>query len=142
MFPSARPDIARLLDFVPAIKPRLYSIASASEMHPDHIHTCIVEEDFMRGTTGEQRHGQSTWFLRNQVPGNQWGTVQQLRDTPEEPFGTVLDNPPVVPCRVSPAVVHLPEHTKTPLVMVGLRAQHGMAWHGMAWHGIAQHSIA
>ena len=48
------------------IKPRLYSIASASEMHSDHIHTCIVEEDWAR-KDGTQRHGQSTWFLRNQV---------------------------------------------------------------------------
>ena len=39
MFPSAKVPLPYLLDFVPVIKPRLYSIASASEMHPDHIHT-------------------------------------------------------------------------------------------------------
>jgi sulfite reductase alpha subunit-like flavoprotein/Pyruvate/2-oxoacid:ferredoxin oxidoreductase gamma subunit/ferredoxin len=118
MFPSAKPDVARLLDFVPAIKPRLYSIASASEMHPDHIHCCIVEEDWTR-KDGEVRHGQSTWFLRNQTPGQQWGTVRQLRNAPEDPFGTVA-NGPLVPCRVNPSVVHLPENPRTPLVMVGL----------------------
>merc|ERR1719506_1904794 len=84
LFPSAKIPLEYLLDFVPVIKPRLYSIASASEMHPDHIHTCIVEEEWTKKSTGEQRRGQSTWFLRNQVPGKQWGTVQQLRDTPEE----------------------------------------------------------
>lgn len=46
MYPSAKVPVEYLLDFVPAIKPRLYSIASASEMHPNHIHTCIVEEDW------------------------------------------------------------------------------------------------
>ena len=45
MFPSAKVPLEYLIDFVPVIKPRLYSIASASEMHPNHIHCCIVEED-------------------------------------------------------------------------------------------------
>ena len=118
LFPSAKVPLEYLLDFVPAIKPRLYSIASASEMHPDHIHTCIVEEDWQRDD-GEMRRGQSTWFLRNQTPGQTWGTVTQLKESPEEAFGTVA-NGPMIPCRVNPAVVHLPDSPKTPLVMVGL----------------------
>ena len=56
LFPSAQVPLEYLLDFVPVIKPRLYSIASASEMHPDHIHTCIVEEDWKRDD-GTTRHG-------------------------------------------------------------------------------------
>ena len=118
MFPSAKVPLEYLLDFVPVIKPRLYSIASASEMHPDHIHTCIVEEDWQK-KDGTARHGQSTWFLRNQSPGQTWGSVTQLKSAPEEPFGTV-SNGPLIPCRVNPAVVHLPEDPRTPLVMVGL----------------------
>ena len=90
LFPSAKVPLEYLLDFVPAIKPRLYSIASASEMHPDHIHTCIVEEDWQRDD-GEMRRGQSTWFLRNQTPGQTWGTVTQLKESPEEAFGTVAN---------------------------------------------------
>ena len=66
------------------------------------------------------RRGQSTWFLRNQVPGAQWGTVQQLRAEPEPTYGTNDTNPPIMPVRVNPAVVHLPEDPRTPLVMVGL----------------------
>ena len=65
------------------------------------------------------RRGQSTWFLRNQTPGQTWGTVTQLKESPEEAFGTVA-NGPMIPCRVNPAVVHLPDSPKTPLVMVGL----------------------
>ena len=124
LFPSAKVPVEYLLDFVPTIKPRLYSIASASEMHPDHIHTCIVEEDWKRDD-GTMRHGQSTWFLRNQFPGQEWGSVTQLNKgngpswAGEEPFGTVT-NGPLIPCRVNPAVVHLPEDPRTPLVMVGL----------------------
>ena len=60
------------------------------------------------------RRGQSTWFLRNQVAGSGstppgvWGGVQQLRDQPEAPYGTT-DQPPLMPVRINPAVVHLPE---------------------------------
>jgi sulfite reductase (NADPH) flavoprotein alpha-component len=89
-------------------------------MHPDHIHTCIVEEDWQK-KDGTMRRGQSTWFLRNQAPSQQWGTVRQLKDKPEPPFGTLTDGTaPLIPCRVNPAVVHLPEDPRTPLVMVGL----------------------
>lgn len=38
----------------------------------------------------------------------------------EAPFNTIAGGGPLVPCRISPAVVHLPESPKTPLVMVGL----------------------
>lgn len=121
MFPSANVPLEYLLDFVPAIKPRLYSIASDALMHPNHIELCVVEEDWTKNSTGEMRRGQSTWFLRNCHPGLQWGDVQQIRDEPEEPFGEVgKENGPLVPVRVNPAVVHLPEDPKTPLVMVGL----------------------
>merc|ERR1711988_461180 len=38
---SAKPSIEYLLDYVPKIKPRLYSIASSPNVHPDEIHMCI-----------------------------------------------------------------------------------------------------
>ena len=121
MFPSAQVPLDYLLEFVPSIKPRLYSIASDAMMHPNHIELCVVEEDWTKNSTGEMRRGQSTWFLRNAHVGLDWGDVQQIRDEPEEPFGEVgKENGPMIPCRVNPAVVHLPEDPKTPLVMVGL----------------------
>lgn len=119
LFPSARMPLEYMMDFVPAIKPRLYSIASASEMHPDHIHLCIVEEDW-ENSKGP-RHGQSTWFVRNNHAGIKWGHTVGLRDAPEEPFGTLdPSEAPQIPVRVNPAVVHLPDSPKTPLIMVGL----------------------
>ena len=45
-------------------------------------------------------------------------TEHHPAEEPEEAFGTVAS--PMIPCRVSPAVVHLPDSPKTPLVMVGL----------------------
>ena len=48
MFPSAKVPLEYLIDFVPVIKPRLYSIASASEMHPNHIHTLLLQSQGQR----------------------------------------------------------------------------------------------
>ena len=81
MFPSAQVPLDYLIEFVPAIKPRLYSIASDALMHPNHIELCVVEEDWTKNSTGEMRRGQSTWFLRNAHVGLEWGDVQQIRET-------------------------------------------------------------
>ena len=119
MFPSAKVPLEYMIDFIPVIKPRLYSIASASEMFPDHVHLSIVEEDW-ENAKGQQR-GQSTWFVRNQKTNQKWFDVTQNKDEPEVPFGRVSqEDAPKSPCFVSPAVVHLPDDPKTPLVMVGL----------------------
>ncbi len=40
-FPSARPPMADLLRSLPALKPRLYSIASAPEAAPGEVHLCV-----------------------------------------------------------------------------------------------------
>jgi pyruvate/2-oxoacid:ferredoxin oxidoreductase beta subunit/sulfite reductase alpha subunit-like flavoprotein/Pyruvate/2-oxoacid:ferredoxin oxidoreductase delta subunit len=89
-FPSAKLPLEYLMDFVPNIKPRLYSIASAPEMHPDHIHLCVVEEDWEVESTGEQRRGQSTWHIRNQTEGLEWGQVTGNKDEPEAPYGALV----------------------------------------------------
>eukprot|EP01126_Amoeba_proteus_P013322 TRINITY_DN1563_c0_g1_i3.p1 TRINITY_DN1563_c0_g1~~TRINITY_DN1563_c0_g1_i3.p1 ORF type:complete len:1265 (+),score=333.47 TRINITY_DN1563_c0_g1_i3:158-3796(+) len=120
MFPSAKPTIEYLIDFVLPIKPRLYSIASAPEMHPDVIQLCIVQEDWTIAS-GEERHGQSTWFIRNQQPSLTWGNYRSAGVNPTNPFGTISPvDAPKIPVRVNPAVVHVPEDPTIPLVMVGL----------------------
>lgn len=137
MFPSADMPLEYMIDFIPVIKPRLYSIASAPEMYPDHIHLCVVEEDW-ENKAGEQKRGQSTWFLRNTMPGLQWGEVQgQHSAQPTTPYtsglenwqnvGNLDDSPAFIPrdqaahipVRVNSAVVHPPPRD-VPLVVVGL----------------------
>jgi pyruvate/2-oxoacid:ferredoxin oxidoreductase beta subunit/flavodoxin len=44
-YPSSKLNLEYILDFVPRIKPRLYSIASSIDMHPDMVHLCIVKDD-------------------------------------------------------------------------------------------------
>jgi len=46
MYPSTKLSLEYILDHVPMIKPRLYSIASSLEMHKDQVHLCIVKNDW------------------------------------------------------------------------------------------------
>ncbi|KAI0563066.1 NADPH-dependent diflavin oxidoreductase NDOR [Gracilaria domingensis] len=40
-FPSARPPLESLIDVIPLLRPRAFSIASSAEAHPGLIHICV-----------------------------------------------------------------------------------------------------
>jgi len=98
-FPSAVPSIGHLIDYVPDIKPRLYSIASSPRMQgEDECHLCIIRNDWY-ATSGRFRVGQCTrWLEELDVSGG------GLR----------------MPGKVHKAAVVMPENHETPLLMVGL----------------------
>jgi len=98
-FPSAVPSVGHLIDYVPDIQPRLYSIASSPRMRgEDECHLCIIRNDWI-ATSGRQRIGQCTRWL------------QEL-DLPAEGLR--------MPAKVHKAAVVMPETHETPLLMVGL----------------------
>ena len=98
MYPSTKLDLEYLVDHVPRIKPRLYSIASASEMHGDMLHLCVVKEDW---TTpgGKYRHGMSTRYLSSRSQG---------------------ETPDLVSTKMNAAGITIPDTHELPCVMVGL----------------------
>eukprot|EP00438_Fugacium_kawagutii_P001166 Skav206565 [mRNA] locus=scaffold925:71200:71802:+ [translate_table: standard] len=59
-FSSARPPIEHLLQMMPVLKPRSYSIASSPLMHPDRIQLCVVLVDWTVESTQELRLGECT----------------------------------------------------------------------------------
>ena len=63
-FKSARPPIEHLINMVPVLKPRAYSIASSPSMHSDMIQLCVVTVDWNVHTTGELRIGEATGHMR------------------------------------------------------------------------------
>ena len=42
VYPSARPDVQKLVDELGPLQPRLYSIASSARKHPNEIHTTVA----------------------------------------------------------------------------------------------------
>jgi sulfite reductase (NADPH) flavoprotein alpha-component len=98
-FPSAVPSIATLLDYIPDIKPRLYSIASSSRMRgQEECHLCIIRNDW-QATSGRDITGLCTGWLFQQEPGDK---------------GIVMNG-----CTHLSAVT-MPDTHKTPMVMIGL----------------------
>lgn len=99
-YPNAVPSFAHLLDYVPDIKPRLYSIASSPRMRgeDEECHLCIIKNEWT-ATSGRNRIGLATRWLSELDAGS-----EGLR----------------MPGTVHASAVVLPDTHKTPMVMVGL----------------------
>lgn len=66
-FRSARPSVEHLMDYIPRIKPRLYSIASSAAESPDSIALCIVVDDWTT-PSGEYKRGLASNYLTHKTP--------------------------------------------------------------------------
>ncbi|CAE8615529.1 unnamed protein product [Polarella glacialis] len=110
-FKSARPPLEHLINMVPALKPRSYSIASSSSMHPDTIQLCVVMVDWIVGSTNERRIGEATGFLSIQEPGAQ------------------------ILCTVRQSAIVLPKDPTTPIIMAGTGT--GLA----PWRAVTQERV-
>lgn len=61
-FPSAHPCLEKLLEIIPPIKPRHYSIASSMKMHPNSVHLLVVLVNW-ETESKKSRFGQCTRYL-------------------------------------------------------------------------------
>ena len=99
-YPSARPSLATLLDYIPDIKPRLYSIASSSRFHSnEECHLCIIKNEWT-ATSGRNRVGLATNWLADAFPEGGQETKMHA-------------------C-IHPSAVVLPSTHTTPMFMVAL----------------------
>eukprot|EP00997_Jenningsia_sp_PLL12_P008623 NODE_541_length_1631_cov_321.685209_g449_i0.p1 GENE.NODE_541_length_1631_cov_321.685209_g449_i0~~NODE_541_length_1631_cov_321.685209_g449_i0.p1 ORF type:complete len:472 (+),score=162.91 NODE_541_length_1631_cov_321.685209_g449_i0:43-1416(+) len=98
-WPSAKLPLEYLMDLVPQIKPRLYSIASSPDHDGDNLQLCIVADDW-NTPSGRYRHGLTTRYLRDLAP------------TAEKPM--------MVAARVNNASFELPADSKVPVILVAL----------------------
>lgn len=94
-FPSAHPTIQQLIELIPEIKPRHYSIASSQAAVGDKVELLIVTVDWV-DTAGRTRYGQCTRYLAGLRPGDKL-TVS-----------------------IKPSVMKLPEDPMAPVIMAGL----------------------
>jgi len=98
-WPSTKLSLEYLVEFVPPVKPRLYSIASSPEADGDNLHLCIVAEDWTT-PSGRYRHGLTTGFLRHLAPA--------------------AGAPVPVAARVNAASFSLPSSHTQPIILVAL----------------------
>jgi len=94
-YPSVHPSIEHLVQMIPTIKPRYYSIASAQRMFPNAVQLCIVIVDW-KTPTGKYRIGTCTGYVSRVTMGS------------------------MVACAVKPSTFTLPPNDSTPVLMAGL----------------------
>jgi len=110
-FSSARPPIEHIINMIPTLKPRAYSIASSPLMHPDMIQLCVVQVDWEVESTKEFRVGEATGYMKQQAPGAQ------------------------LMCAVRPSAIVLPKDPKNPVLMAGMGT--GLA----PWRAVTQERV-
>ncbi|KAJ9064526.1 sulfite reductase [NADPH] flavoprotein component [Entomophthora muscae] len=93
-FHSARPHLQLLVDAIPRIQPRHYSIASSMSLHPSSVHLLVVHVNWTN-SRGYQA-GQCTDYLASLSPGD-----------------SVL-------VQIKPSLMTLPQDPHAPIVMAGL----------------------
>lgn len=96
--PSVKPPLDHILELLPRLQCRYYSISSASKMHPKRIHVTAVVVDWMT-RIGRQQKGVATTWLKEKVPSD--GDVAR------------------VPIFVRHTQFRLPTKATTPVIMVG-----------------------
>lgn len=95
MFSSARPTADKLLELIPPLKRREYSIASSQKMHPNEVHLLVVVVDWV-DKAGRQRYGQCSKYLSDLKVGDE------------------------LVVSVKPSLMKLPPTTQQPIIMAGL----------------------
>jgi len=85
-----------LVEYIPRIKPRLYSIASSNNFVGDKIELCIIYDDW-QDSRKRFRHGLTTHYLKNHN-----------------------NLPYALNCNMNAGASTIPEGQKKPYVMVGL----------------------
>ncbi|KAK3751514.1 hypothetical protein QZH41_019091, partial [Actinostola sp. cb2023] len=96
--PSLRPPLGHILELLPRLQCRYYSISSSSKLHPKSIHVTavVVRWDTI---TGREQKGVATTWLQTKIPKG--------------------DDCPRVPMFVRKTTFRLPFKPITPVIMVG-----------------------
>lgn len=94
-FPSARPSFSELVQIIPALKRREYSIASSQKLHPNAVHLLIVVVDWV-DPKGRLRYGHASKYLADLRIGDE------------------------LVVSVKPSVMKLPPLSTQPIIMSGL----------------------
>jgi len=100
-FPSCKLTVIQMMEIIPPIKPRHYSIASAMSKHPNSVHLLVVLVEWKQPSTGKQRFGLCSKYLDDLKVGD------------------------AVTVCVKPSMMKLPEDPAAPIIMAGL----ALVWH-------------
>merc|ERR1739844_606720 len=133
--PSCKPAIDHLLELLPRLQPRFYSISSSGKVHKDSVHVTAVVIEY-ETPTGRTNNGVCTKWLQPMIPdenanektekkpereGNVEGEAEDVAvDKKEEnTTNTAKEAQFKVPIYVRRSQFRLPNRVQTPIIMVG-----------------------
>jgi len=100
--PSCKPPIDHVLELLPRLQPRFYSIASSGKVSPTSIAICGVVVEY-KIPDGRSNYGVATTWLREKLPVGE-GEERMC---------------PKVPAYVRRSQFRLPNRPQTPVIMIG-----------------------
>jgi len=95
--PTCKPAVDHLLELLPRLQPRFYSIASSAKVHAKSVHVCGVVVEYTT-PTGRLNKGVATTWLKEKIPG---------------------ENEYKVPVYIRRSQFRLPNRPQTPVIMIG-----------------------
>jgi len=98
--PSCKPGIDHLLELLPRLQPRFYSISSSAKLHKDTVHVTAVVVEYDT-PTGRRNNGVCTKWMQPMIPGAEEEVVHK------------------VPIYVRRSQFRLPNRVQTPVIMIG-----------------------
>jgi len=123
-FPSVRMPFERLIEALPRLQVRYYTISSSSLAHPERLHltVSIVKEAKPRGPSDPDRHFLgvcSNYLARMEPPPT--GDDGKRKDGAESASRSAKSRPawPAVRLFIRPSTFELPADPSTPIIMVG-----------------------
>jgi len=112
---TCKPPIDHILELLPRLQPRFYSIASSAKVHPTSVHICGVVVEY-ETITGRTNKGVATTWLRDKVPPaikDSLGSDGEGESSEEEV------QYPRAPVYVRRSQFRLPNRPGTPVIMIG-----------------------
>eukprot|EP01120_Amphizonella_sp_Union-15-10_P006299 TRINITY_DN1999_c0_g1_i1.p1 TRINITY_DN1999_c0_g1~~TRINITY_DN1999_c0_g1_i1.p1 ORF type:complete len:662 (+),score=128.62 TRINITY_DN1999_c0_g1_i1:124-2109(+) len=99
-FTSCKPDLSHLLEVLPRLSHRLYSISSSPKVHPGQVHVTAIVTKFMTRLKREHLGVCSTWLAdEKRIPSE--------------------SQSPVVPLFLRRSEFSMPSNPRSPIIMVG-----------------------
>lgn len=106
--PNCKPPLNHIMELLPRLQPRFYSISSSNKVHKETIHITAVVVEYQT-KTGRVNNGVCTKWLQKMVPK----TLESIA-TKEEKSKEFK-----VPCYVRRSNFRLPHKPQIPIIMVG-----------------------
>ena len=108
--PHCKPAVDHLMELLPRLQPRFYSISSSSRVHKNRIHVTAVVVEY-ETKTGRRNNGVCTKWLQPLIP--KWTEGTDNKDAER------IENGYKIPCYVRRSQFRLPHRPQTPIIMVG-----------------------